>query len=221
MLKNIFENLTKRCDKFEHYFPLYEEHFKKYIGKNPRILEIGVRGGGSLQMWKEYFGTGTKVFGVDIDPKCKVHEDVDISIEIGDGSDINFWNSYKHKDFDIIIDDGSHDNPDQIATLKYTYNFLKDGGTYWCEDTHTSYYTNRPDGGYKNPNSFTEYSKNIIDVMSRHHTSYAIGLGEFDGPHVDQNLVKIYKKIQGMHFYDSIVVINKGKPLKFKRVIKK
>ena len=53
MLRKVFTTLTKRCDKFEHYFPLYEKHFEKYIGKSPRILEIGVRGGGSLQMWQK------------------------------------------------------------------------------------------------------------------------------------------------------------------------
>ena len=89
MLREIFTRLTKRCDKFEHYFPLYEKHFSKYIGKSPRILEIGVRGGGSLQMWQKYFGEGTYVHGIDIDAKCKAHEDIDnnIHVTIGDATD--------------------------------------------------------------------------------------------------------------------------------------
>tara|TARA_B110000503_G_C7011434_1_gene355861 strand:+ start:92 stop:766 length:675 start_codon:yes stop_codon:yes gene_type:complete len=224
MLREIFNKLEKRSDKFVHYFPLYEKHFEKYIGKKPRILEIGVRGGGSLYMWKEYFGEGTVVHGVDIDAKCSIHADVlkDIHVTIGNGTSKDFWiREFKGQTFDIIIDDGSHDNPDQIATLLYTYNMLSDGGTYWCEDTHTSYYTNRTDGGYKNPNSFTEYSKGIIDVLSDHHTRFAIGFGELNGPHVNSELLQVYNNIQGIHFYDSIVVLDKGERLTFKRVVKK
>jgi len=227
MLKEIFTTLTKRCDKFDHYFPLYEKHFSKYVGTSPRILEIGVRGGGSLQMWQKYFGEGTYVHGVDIDPKCKGHEDTDnnIHVTIGDGTDPIFWEKeFKEKgirDFDIIIDDGSHDNPDQIATLKFTYQLLKTVGIYWCEDTHTSYYPNRPGGGYGNPQSFTSYMKNIVDVLSTHHTSHAIGFGDFDGPHVPKKFSKPFNDIQSVTFYDSVIVVDKGPKFHFKRVVKK
>ena len=71
ILEEKFYKLTKRCHKFIHYFELYEKHFEKYVGKSPRILEIGVFGGGSLELWKEYFGPGTTVVGVDKNPQCK------------------------------------------------------------------------------------------------------------------------------------------------------
>lgn len=226
-IRPIFENLTKRCDKFVHYFPLYEKWFENYVDRAPRILEIGVRGGGSLQMWKKYFGEGTYVHGVDIDPKCINHADPDnnIHVTIGDGSDRVFWEQeFKAKgirEFDIIIDDGSHDNPDQINTLKWTYELLKDQGIYWCEDTHTSYYTNREDGGLKSKNSFTSYTKRIVDVLSREHTHFAIGHGELDGPHVPEGLINLYSQLQGVHFYDSVIVLEKGTPFNFKRIVKK
>jgi len=222
-LRNIFSTLEKRCDKFEHYFPLYEKWFEKFVGKSPKILEIGVYGGGSLEMWSKWFGPGTQVYGVDINKKCRKYNDKDnnINVIIGDQSSEKFWKeAFENiKDFDIIIDDGSHESPHQIQTLISTYNLLKDGGIYWCEDTHTSYYPNRLDGGYKNPKSFIEYSKNVIDVLSDHHTRFAIGYGNLTGPYVDQKLVKLFNNIQGIHFYDSIVVIEKGPRLDFKRVI--
>lgn len=227
MLREIFTTLTKRCDKFEHYFPLYEKHFNQYVGKSPRILEIGVRGGGSLQMWKKYFGEGTYVHGIDIDPKCKAHEDPanDIHVTIGDATDPIFVEreikAHQIRDFDIIIDDGSHENPDQITTLKLFYGLLKDRGVYWCEDTHTSYYPNREGGGYGSPNSFTTYVKNVVDVLSHHHTSNAIGHGPIDGPHVPKKFVKPFNDIQGVSFYDSVIVIDKGPRLHFKRIVKK
>ena len=38
------------------YFEVYERYFNKFIGKNPKVLEIGIGQGGSLKMWREYFG---------------------------------------------------------------------------------------------------------------------------------------------------------------------
>jgi SAM-dependent methyltransferase len=226
MLREIFTRLTKRCDKFQHYFPLYEKHFNKYVGKSPRILEIGVRGGGSLQMWQKYFGEGTYVHGIDIDAKCKAHEDIDnnIHVTIGDATDPVFvereMKALNIREFDIIIDDGSHENQDQITTLKLFYSLLKSEGVYWCEDTHTSYYPNREDGGYGNPKSFTSYVKNVVDVLS-HHPSHAIGHGPIDGPHVPKKFVKPFNDIQCVSFYDSVIVIDKGPRLHFKRIVKK
>ena len=37
--------------KWAHYFPAYETHFSRYIGRPVTFVEIGVSGGGSLQMW--------------------------------------------------------------------------------------------------------------------------------------------------------------------------
>ena len=50
-LKEIFWNLDKGCTKWSGYFDVYERHLGKFVGKKPRILEIGVLGGGSIEMW--------------------------------------------------------------------------------------------------------------------------------------------------------------------------
>jgi hypothetical protein len=41
-----------RLHKWMHYFDIYEHHFARFRGKSPTVLEIGVKGGGSLAMWK-------------------------------------------------------------------------------------------------------------------------------------------------------------------------
>ena len=222
MLREIFDNLDLPCDKFEHYFALYERHFQQFIGRSPRILEVGTQFGGSAEMWRKYFGEGTMVYGVDIAPQC-VETDY-LKLHVGDQGSHEFWSKHfgdKRAFFDIVIDDGSHDNPHQIVTLLHTYDMLKDGGIYWCEDTHTSYYHNVrvADGGYKNPRSFTEFCKDIVDVLSSHHTRHAIGVGPIEGPGVPPLLVSRFNQIQGVHFYDSVIVIEKGDRLPFERVI--
>lgn len=224
MIQSLFNQLSRRCDKFEHYFPLYEHWFSRFIDKAPKILEIGVQYGGSAELWRSFFGEGTTVHGVDLHPLC---EETDyLKLYLGDQGDPRFWKTHfidrNIADFDLIIDDGSHENPHQIVTLIVTYNLLKNGGIYWCEDTHTSYYrgVRVSDGGYKNPKSFIEFSKNLIDVLHEHHTHYAIGYGPTPGgPHVEPKLMEIFSKMQGIHFYDSAVVIEKGERLPFSRVL--
>lgn len=223
-MRNIFIELDLQCDKFEHYFPLYEKWFGKFKSKAPKILEIGVQYGGSAEMWRKYFGAGTEIFGIDINPLCS--EKDYLKVITGDQGSQKFWMDFKENfptNFDIIIDDGSHDNPHQITTLIETYNLLHDGGIYWCEDTHTSYYNNVrvSDGGYLNKKSFIEYTKKLIDVIHSNHTHYAIGVGQTEGPHVQKELVELYENIQGIHYYDSVVVIEKGPRLEFKRIINK
>ena len=77
--------------KWRHYFEIYHRHFAKFVGRELCLLEIGIYSGGSIAMWKEYFGSGVRIFGVDIAEECKAYEDERTSILIGDQSDRDFW----------------------------------------------------------------------------------------------------------------------------------
>ena len=81
--------------KWIHYFDIYERHFSRFRNKEVVILEIGVFQGGSLQMWKEYFGDKAKIYGVDIEPQCKTLEEENVKIFIGSQSDRNFLRNLK------------------------------------------------------------------------------------------------------------------------------
>ncbi len=218
----IFNSLKNRCDKFAHYFPLYERHFSKFKGKAPKILEIGVQYGGSAELWKRYFGSGTTIHGVDIAPACTSNEY--LTVHVGDQGNSEFWRSEFGSEierFDLIIDDGSHDNPDQITTLISTFAMLKRNGVYWCEDTHTSYYhrIRVRDGGLGNPNSFVAFTRNLVDMMHAEHTRYAIGHGEFEGPTIPGHLLDRFSGVVSVHYYDSIVAIEKGYPTGLQRML--
>jgi len=95
-LEKYFKNNTKRIIyKWEHYFNIYERHFSKFRNKEIVVLEIGVDRGGSLQMWKDYFGDKAKIYGVDINPNCKHLEEENVQVFIGDQADRNFLNNIK------------------------------------------------------------------------------------------------------------------------------
>jgi hypothetical protein len=122
--------------KWNHYSEIYDRHFSKFIGQEVHILEIGVHSGGSLEMWKQYFGPKCRIYGVDIEEACKVYGDDSVKIYVGDQADRNFWTLFKREVpfLDVIIDDGGHLLHQQTATLEELLPHLRPGGVYVCED---------------------------------------------------------------------------------------
>ena len=55
-------NKNQIIHKWHHYIPLYDRYFSRFRGTNVRFLEIGVSEGGSLQMWRKYFGDQAKKY---------------------------------------------------------------------------------------------------------------------------------------------------------------
>lgn len=64
------------------YLDVYERYFRPLKRRPINLLEIGVKEGRSLRLWKAYFPKA-KIYGLDIDPACKQYEEDRISIEIG------------------------------------------------------------------------------------------------------------------------------------------
>lgn len=199
--KFFFINEHRDLSKWLHYFEIYDRHFSKYRNKDITIVEIGVFNGGSLQMWKDYFGDKCKIIGIDIDPRCKEFEEEQINILIGSQEDPIFLKDLKTKvpKIDILIDDGGHTMNQQIMTFESLFSHISEDGVYLCEDLHTSYWENYG-GGYKKENSYIEYSKNFIDYINAWHSR-------------DNNLKvnDFTKSADSLHYYDSVLVIEKRK----------
>ena len=135
-------NEKRQIHKFYHYFDIYDRYFSQYRGKEITFMEIGVFQGGSLQMWKDYFGPQARIIGVDIDPRCKELEEDNIEIHIGSQSDRKFLRDLKTKipKVDILLDDGGHTMRQQIVTFEELFDHVKPEGLFLCEDLHTSYF---------------------------------------------------------------------------------
>lgn len=124
--------------KWEHYFEVYNRHFSKFVDQQVNILEIGVYSGGSLNMWRSYFGEQSHIFGIDIEPACKTYEREGVTINIGDQEDRQFWKMFRDSvpEIDVLIDDGGHKPEQQMVTLEEMLPHLTPGGIYLCEDVH-------------------------------------------------------------------------------------
>lgn len=106
-----------------------------------RILEIGVKGGGSTVFWKTLFPSAT-VVGMDIKLRRWISSnggDGVIYVE-GDQSDTTQLEAVAgdHGPFDIVIDDGSHISDHQAITLRALLKHVRAGGVYVIEDVHAS-----------------------------------------------------------------------------------
>lgn len=122
----------RRVDKWRHYFDIYDRHFDRFRGKAVRVLEIGIDHGGSLQIWKKYFGDGARIVGLDIDPGCAMYAEDQIEIRIGNQSDVALLKDLGS--FDIVIDDGSHRLQDQLASFEALWPGTR--SVYLIEDCH-------------------------------------------------------------------------------------
>lgn len=131
-------------DKLEHgYIPFYEKHLPK---EPKRVLEIGVKDGASIKMWADYFPeaeihgldlfsekTAWQVWGELMDGKfCSELELPQDRIVFHTGNQCDWLKleQLRNYDFDVIIDDGSHNSRDQMMTFYGLFN----GKHYFIED---------------------------------------------------------------------------------------
>lgn len=194
-------NHGRLIHKWNHYFDIYDHHFSPYRKKPVTIVEFGVFHGGSLQMWKKYFGRKARIIGVDIDPRCAALTEPQVEIHIGDQEDRDFLRHVRELagPIDIVIEDGGHTMGQQIATFEEFWPAVRDGGIYLVEDLHTSYWSDYG-GGYKRPGTFIEYAKDLVDQQHAWHSHDETVLAPDE----------YTRSIRGMHVYDSVIVFDKG-----------
>jgi Methyltransferase domain len=178
--------------KWLHYFEVYHRHLARFVGRAPVVMEIGVFCGGSLPMWRQYFGAGCRVHGVDIDPECSAFEGGDVTIHIGDQADRGLWKRVREAvpRVDILIDDGGHTPEQQTVALEEMLPHLSHDGVYICEDVHGT------------GNGFAEYAC----ALAR-----ALDAGEIRaGTGVDTSACTPFQRsIHSVHFYPFLVLIEK------------
>ena len=140
-LMELVDNKITDKNTIHSYIDVYERLFssKKENAKN--ILEIGMFGGGSMKLWRQYF-KNADIFGVDLVPIETSQEYYGLMYELNEDSRTHLYTStdgYDEKfiqenfldadiEFDIIVDDGPHSLESQINCINlYTPLMAKDG----------------------------------------------------------------------------------------------
>lgn len=185
-----------------HYLDIYDLYFSKYRGSDVRVLEIGVCEGGSLELWRNYFGADATIFGIDVDPVCVARVDAPNQVRIGAQGDAGFLRSVVDEMGapDIVIDDGSHLGSDQRATFETVFPLLRDGGLYVIEDVNTSYWR-AYGGGYGKGGTAIDLVRRLIDDL---HAWY------HDKP--PATIARGW--IGAIHVYDALILVEKAKAVR-------
>lgn len=167
-LQQVFSGLKQKSVKVNSYFPVYQSLFERYRNVPDLVfVEVGVMNGGSLVMWREFFGPKARIIGIDYSPTAELMRDKGFEIFIGDQGSTEFWEKFYREvgHVDVLLDDGGHTNKHQIITVESSLDHIKDGGMIVVEDTATSYLKQ-----WGNPSrySFMNYAKLVADkIQSR------------------------------------------------------
>jgi hypothetical protein len=171
--RTIFDTLSHSSIKLANYFAVYDRLLAPYRGKPTTIVEIGVKDGGSLELWRKFFGDQARIIGVDLTPAAAEMRVKGFEVYIGDQSDPKFWHEFFAEvgQIDVLLDDGGHTNKQQITTVECALPFIRDGGLILTEDTETSY-----NEYYGNPSrySFVNYCKMLADRHRHADTIFSI-----------------------------------------------
>lgn len=197
-----FANTGRLAHKWVHYLPIYDRVFAPFRDTAPTMLEIGVSEGGSLEMWRKYFGSDATICGIDIEPAYAGNCDPPNQIRIGSQADPEFLRRVVNDIGapDIVLDDGSHVSSHQRASFETLWPLLKVGGLYLIEDVQTAYWPHF-EGGYRRPGTAIELAKDLIDDLHGWYHGRDAKLAARD-------------EIGAVHVYDSIIVVEKVQRLR-------
>lgn len=138
------DDLTEIAKKYQTdksdngYTQFYDSIFSEHRNMFTKICEIGIKYGGSISMWLDYF-QNADVYGIDALEKefgclpkherafgffgnTRIRDDIKkFNVECGD-------------DFDFILDDGCHQTSAQQIAFGSFFPMVKSGGFYIIED---------------------------------------------------------------------------------------
>jgi hypothetical protein len=117
------------------YIDTYSTLFEPYRNEPINFLEIGADFGFSLALWRAYFEKAN-IYGIDNRDVLQYDEDVKVTFyDANDPSIISKF--YSDIEFDIVMDDASHEVNYQAVRFPIYFSKLKKGGLYIIEDVQS------------------------------------------------------------------------------------
>jgi hypothetical protein len=195
MLSDIAKKYPTDKDFTHNYYNnVYEKYFSPLKESTKLLCEIGIGGfwadagwvhGNSLKVFRDYF-INAQILGLDI-----THYEIDdldrITLDWLDQSKKQLVEQYSNRlsNYDIILDDGSHNTYDQQITFAYFFRSLRSGGIYVLEDLHSSIEVKIPEKaqtwGWGDPTKttalellekFNETGKIVSDYLTKEESAY-------------------------------------------------
>jgi predicted O-methyltransferase YrrM len=128
------------------YTLFYNSIFQDYKNNSIDIAELGILDGASLLMWSEYF-TNATIYGFEYNADLinnfkERHNTQNIilsHIDVTNKESIKSSLKTIGTQYDIIIEDTTHQFEDQIRVIENSYEYLKPGGVLIIEDIFKRY----------------------------------------------------------------------------------
>lgn len=148
-------------------------------------------------MWRSYF-PNAEIVGVDIQEK----EDIDecrirfLQCDQSNRDDLDRISLLGP--YDVIIDDGSHDQEHILLTFDVLYSSLSPGGLYVIEDLQTAYEPKYNGGPVGFERTGQGLARALVDEVNRWHI-----------PNADSALDESRRGVAAVHAYSNIVFIER------------
>jgi len=184
-----FRTLNNETIKSHNYSFFYEKYLGNLKNKKINILEIGSHEGKGLAAFYHNF-TRAGILGANINPfqlKYNAKRIEEIFIDVSSKKILNNFCNYINREFDIIIDDASHNLRDILITLPILFKKLKKGGFYVIEDLNQFEV-------YKNLNPTNEKLTpiKILKNIQNNEKFYSKFLSDEDVDYLKKNIDKLY-----------------------------
>lgn len=185
---------TDKASSFHNYLATYERYLEPMRNRMHRILEIGIAGGGSLRMWRDFF-PAVQVVGIDHNAAFveAAKEQERIVAVLGEATSKTFWEIFEgawgREAFDFICDDGGHFANQIIGGFEGAWPLLRKGGLYAIEDVHAIYQ-------YDDPVKFFGWLEGLLHRHVNEH-----GTNQCGRPTTGD--------IEYIHFYKSLIILRK------------
>jgi len=198
---------TDKSSQRHNYTPAYEQEFAEMRERAESLVEIGVAGGASLRMWRDWFA-GASVVGIDLNPKCAFTEER-VQVVVGDQCDPRVLQAAVaaagNATADIVIDDGGHHVREQLRSFELLWPLVTPGGCYVIEDLHTSYW-HAWGGGAGGPGTGVGLAKELMDCVNGY------GFWEFatipgGSPRLTDRLPQRWHDVHAVRCYRSLAFI--------------
>lgn len=219
-----------KCDKGDgydfsnDYANFYESWFSKIRNKNVAICEIGILDGASLKCYYDYF-PNAEILGLDIDTGKMNHQNDRIRTAILDQSSVHQLEHFAESNignFDIVLDDGSHDVEHQQVTFGKLFKTVKSGGIYIIEDLGSSFFTLEM-AHYNYKQTLKKINNNTVKFLTDRPFS-SVWIGDSDLEYINEHIeyVSLFDKVNhSLPYKNSISCMHKYPIRSITSVIKK
>jgi len=206
---------TDKSSYHHNYVRYYGPYFARFKHQDINFLELGIKDGASLRMWKAFLPRA-HIVGLDNREVSKGYAEPGIDVHVGLQQDHDFLDRVAQATggpFHIILDDASHHNPFTIESFRGLFKHLAPGGIYAIEDLHCSYEEHKLFNNERQQmTDFFIELINAVDLNGRREIYKPIrSAQDFAKVSTEQRtkLSELERWVESVHFYQGLVFIIK------------